>query len=330
MNIIILIIEIIVALYFAYLIYHQAKRYQHYSNLIKELDDINRIKENTIKINNETLETQQDAILNGQELISKTQKEIKDFADEKGRIMTELDHIENIRAQRVESLEDEYRRLALSIMQGHDNYIDRIEQDYLVAENKFNNDIAELNIKKEQAIQELENVKNSLNAGVQAKIREQEKQQQLEFYKIQINKNDLEDITYLCNLRSKLHQPEILNKLIWSTYYQKKVTEMCNRILSTDTVCGIYKITNLITEQCYVGQSVDIATRWKAHCKCGLGIDAPATNKLYNSMQEYGLHNFTFEVIEQCSRDKLNEKERFWIETYSADTLGLNSNKGNK
>lgn len=317
-------------LYFIYIIYRQVQRYQHYSDLNKELDNIVKIKEDTIKTNDETLELQQDVISDGQELISKTQNEIKELADKKGQIISELDRIETIRAQRVESLEDEYRRLAFNAMQGHDNFIDRIEQDYTAAEEKFNNDIAKLDTEKEKALQELENIKNSLNAGIQAKIREQEKQQQLEFYKIQINKNDLEDIMYLCNLRSKLHQPEILNKLIWSTYYQKKVTEMCNRILGTETICGIYKITNLITEQCYVGQSVDIATRWKAHCKCGLGIDAPATNKLYNSMQGYGLHNFTFEVIETCSREKLNEKERLWIETYSADTLGLNSNKGVK
>lgn len=316
--------------YFTYVSYRQIQRYQHYKNLNKELDNIAQTKEDTIKINNETLERQQDAILDGQRLISKTQDEIKNLADQKGQIISELNHIENIRAQRVESLEDEYRRLALNALHGHDNFIDQIEQDYLVAEEKFNNDIARLDTEKEKALQELENIKNSLNAGMQAKIREQEKQQQLEFYKIQINKNDLEDIMYLRDLRSKLHKPEILNKLIWSTYYQKKVTEMCNRILGTDIVCGIYKITNLVTEQCYVGQSVDCATRWKTHCKCGLGIDAPATNKLYNSMQGYGLYNFTFEVIEICPREKLNEKERFWIETYSADTLGLNSNKGVK
>lgn len=73
---------------------------------------------------------------------------------------------------------------------------------------------------------------------------------------------------------------------------------MCNRVLGTsNVVCGIYKITNLATEQMYIGQSVNISERFKSHIKCGLGIDAPATNKLYNNMQRYGVWNFTFEVL---------------------------------
>jgi len=36
----------------------------------------------------------------------------------------------------------------------------------------------------------------------------------------------------------------------------------------------------------------------KQHCKCGLGIDASATNKLYNTMQKDGVWNFTFELLE--------------------------------
>jgi hypothetical protein len=53
------------------------------------------------------------------------------------------------------------------------------------------------------------------------------------------------------------------------------MTTLCNNILGTKTICGIYKITNLNTNMCYIGQAVDMATRWKTHCKCGLGIDTP-------------------------------------------------------
>ena len=49
--------------------------------------------------------------------------------------------------------------------------------------------------------------------------------------------------------------------------------------------------------------------RWKDHAKCGLGIDTPASNKLYKAMLEDGLYNFSFELLEKCSRDELNEKE---------------------
>ena len=115
------------------------------------------------------------------------------------------------------------------------------------------------------------------------------------------------------NLKSSFHKPVVLSKLIWSQYFQKQMTQLCDRILGKRTVCGIYKITDLLTEQCYIGQSLDISKRWKDHCKCGLGIDASSTNKLYNAMQKDGVWNFSFELLEECSKELLNEKESFWI-----------------
>ena len=60
----------------------------------------------------------------------------------------------------------------------------------------------------------------------------------------------------------------------------------------------IYLITNKINKKCYVGQTIKAPEyRWKQHIKCCLGIDASATNKLYNNMQRYGVWNFTFEIL---------------------------------
>ena len=132
------------------------------------------------------------------------------------------------------------------------------------------------------------------------------------------------------NLKASFHKPVVLSKLIWTQYFQKQMTELCDRVLGKKTICGIYKITNLNSEYCYIGQSVDVSKRWKDHCKCGLGIEASVTNKLYNNMQKNGVWNFSFELLEECSRNLLNEKERFWIEMYQSDKFGLNTTKGNK
>ena len=175
----------------------------------------------------------------------------------------------------------------------------------------------------------LNKLKDSLSAGVQAQLREQEKKDSLNFYKMTASDKDLSDIQVLNQIKHSLYQPVILSKLIWTTYFQKSATEMCNRILGTGKKCGIYKITNINSQQCYIGQSVDIASRWKDHIKCGLGIDASATNKLYNAMQKDGVWNFTFELLEECPRELLNEKERFWINLYQSDKFGYNSTKGN-
>ena len=62
--------------------------------------------------------------------------------------------------------------------------------------------------------------------------------------------------------------------------------------------------------------------------KCGLGIDAP-NNKFYNAMKEQGIENFTFEILEDCAKEDLNEKEKFYIDLYQSCDYGFNSTKGN-
>ena len=181
---------------------------------------------------------------------------------------------------------------------------------------------------KEQIQTEIDKLKASLSAGVEARLREQKKKDKIDFYKLSISDADLADIKILQNLKSSFHKPVVLSKLIWTQYFQKQMTELCDRVLGKQTVCGIYKITNLLTEQCYIGQSLNISDRWKQHCKCGLGIEASATNVLYNSMQRDKIWNFSFELLEECPKESLNEKERFWINMYQSNIYGLNTLKG--
>jgi hypothetical protein len=150
-----------------------------------------------------------------------------------------------------------------------------------------------------------------------------------EFYKLKVTERDLRDIKIINEFKMQLTNPVILSKLVWSQYFLKEASALCRRVLGDGKKCGIYKITNVDTEQCYIGQSVDIATRWKDHIKCGLGIEAPATNILYNNMQKDGVWNFTFELLEECPKDQLNAKEKQWIDFYNSAELGFNKTKGN-
>ena len=193
------------------------------------------------------------------------------------------------------------------------------------------NKIRESAQKEKQQIQnDLNKLKASLSAGVEARLREQEKKEKINFYKLSISDADLSDVKMLENLKASFHKPIVLSKLIWTQYFQKQMTQLCDRVFGKKIVCGIYKITNLITEQYYIGQSVNIQQRMKQHCKCGLGIEASSTNKLYNSMQKDGVWNFSFELLEECPRELLNQKEAFWIDTYSSNIYGLNTMKGIK
>lgn len=91
--------------------------------------------------------------------------------------------------------------------------------------------------------------------------------------------------------------------------------------------CGIYKITNNVNKKIYVGKSINIKRRWREHRSCYLKPDKDCY--LYRAMRKYGIDNFTFEIIEECSEDdNLNEKERYWIEYYNSFKNGYNETQG--
>lgn len=197
--------------------------------------------------------------------------------------------------------------------------------------NKKNKIITELNInlkEKDNLNNEINKLKNTLAAAIKNDVRERQKKEKINFYKLTISDEDLADVEMLEKLKISFHKPVVLSKLIWTQYFQKQMTDLCNRVLGKKIVCGIYKITNTITGEQYIGQSKNIDDRWKAHCKCGLGIDASATNTLYNSMQKDKVWNFTFEVLQECKPEELNEKEAFWIQSYQSNVYGLNTQKG--
>ena len=75
---------------------------------------------------------------------------------------------------------------------------------------------------------------------------------------------------------------------------------------------GIYKITNQINQKIYVGQSNDIKRRFAQH-KSPYEQNRFAEKPLYKAFQKYGISNFTFEVVEECKIEDLNEKEAYWI-----------------
>jgi hypothetical protein len=60
-----------------------------------------------------------------------------------------------------------------------------------------------------------------------------------------------------------LRDKEPLNKVIWKCYYEKPTTDMIGRVVGSGTHTGIYKITEIATGKCYVGQAANIADRWK-------------------------------------------------------------------
>ena len=58
--------------------------------------------------------------------------------------------------------------------------------------------------------------------------------------------------------------------LIWQNFFREPMNQLCNNIIGVKIKSGIYKITNQLTNMCYIGQAVDLAKRWKDHAKCAL------------------------------------------------------------
>lgn len=200
---------------------------------------------------------------------------------------------------------------------------DSLREAYAIAQEKLLAETSEIQ-------RELDKIKATRTAAIEAQIREKKIKEQQSFYCLKISDADIADIQKLENIKKTLNKPRILSMLIWQTWFQKPLKALAANILGTSTVTGIYKITNIITGECYIGQAADIASRWSEHAKCGLGIDTPAGNKLYKAMQEYGLQSFSWELLEKCDRAELNEKERYYIGLYDSVNYGYNILKGNK
>ena len=317
-----------------------------YYKVINEHNTIQKINEDIIQQNN---------------TIEEKNKELRQISEslkiEKIMVSNQLNDLQNEHKREKERLQDLQNTINTTIdnqnqlaQTAYENYCENLENKKRIKEQEIleseewlnkalekhqeevlnNMEILDSKYKKEKdkIEEDLEQLKATRAAIIQANIKEKEIEENSTFYCLTISEIDKADIKMLENIKPQLNKPRVLSMLIWSTFFQKPMTTLCNNIIGTSTVTGIYKITNQVTKECYIGQSVDISKRWKDHAKCGLGIDTPAGNKLYKAMQTYGIWNFSWEVLEQCSKDLLDEKEKYYIELYDSYNYGYNSNKG--
>ena len=91
-------------------------------------------------------------------------------------------------------------------------------------------------------------------------------------------------------------------------------------------ICGVYKITNTITGDFYVGSSKDVKQRWACH-KCQSTWKNYPNNPMYLDIQRYGVDKFVFEILEEVEPEHLKETEQKFIETLKP-TYNSNNAKG--
>lgn len=98
-------------------------------------------------------------------------------------------------------------------------------------------------------------------------------------------------------------------------------------------ISGVYKITNTITGDFYIGSSKDVKNRWTSHQKPSAWKKQP-NNPMYQDMKKYGVEKFVFEILEEVEIERLKETEQQFIEkmhptynNYNAKGLNIERRK---
>ena len=228
---------------------------------------------------------------------------------------------DELRHQKIKEVEREIAQESQSrreqLENEHQKQKTELLQKQLLAQNELDSILKQ--------IEDFRTVQDTINQEI---LRRRELEEKSDFYRICLPKEAIADITELQIVRQKLKKPEILDKIIYDTYVAKPVLEMIKRVLQNSTCSGIYKITCQKTKEIYIGKSTDIKNRWQQHCKTAFNCGTIASSILHRKMQQYGIENFTFELLETVPKDKLSEREKFYIDFYKTKETGLNERSG--
>ena len=176
-------------------------------------------KANQIKINKNKEQENYEQLLNKQiyQLEQERETLINSQIHKKEEINQDLLEWQEYRKKEIEAYIESQKQLA-------DQTVNTVYESAQKQILDINNDIQNTrNIalqEKEQIQTEIDKLKASLSAGVEARLREQEKKDKINFYKLSISEADLADVKMLQNLKSSFHKPVVLSKLIWTQYLQ--------------------------------------------------------------------------------------------------------------
>lgn len=237
-----------------------------------------------------------------------------------------LEEYKKVCTERKQSIEQNLDEQLLQLGQAFQSEEAAAKEEYLKVIQSYQNDAKEKMNALDKEIQDktslLDTLKHKVDAATEVAKREEEKRTAVDFYRLQLSAIDVEEVKKLREIVSTLRDQDAINKVIWKVYYEKPTTDLIGRVIGSKVKTGIYKITNIQNQMTYVGQSVNIAERWKQHIKRGLGAETPTRNKLYPAMAATGLENFIFELIEECDKSLLDEREKYWQNYFNSLTYG--------
>lgn len=159
-------------------------------------------------------------------------------------------------------------------------------------------------------------------------LMEREAKEKADFYRIVVSDYDIEDLKLISQIEQNFHNKEVLNRAVFDTYIKKPMSEMIKRVLEGRSPSGIYMITNTLTNEIYIGRAVSIDKRWQEHCKSCFNLGTIAHSTLHTRMAKEGIWNFTFQILEEVPKEKLSEREKYWINFYHSKDYGMNERQG--
>lgn len=92
----------------------------------------------------------------------------------------------------------------------------------------------------------------------------------------------------------------------------------------------IYKITNTLNNKIYIGQTVKTVQKRFTQHKNNANKSYFSQIVLYKAFNKYGFENFKCETLEEVPNEKLDEREKYWIEYYDSYFNGYNSTLGGR
>lgn len=238
---------------------------------------------------------------------------------EQGRLAAELQRRKELDEVQFEQEKEKRQRQT-------DLYFARLNEQ---EEHAYKRKKEELSVEIERLQTELNDFKARQDSVNEAILREKELQEKEDFYSIQVSENDQEDIRVLQDMDLKLHNRDVIPKLIWELFIRRPCQEMIKRVTNGRKISGIYKITYKKTGEAYVGKTTDILTRWTNHCKTAIGLEGAARATLHNRLSKDGLWNYTWEILEEVDKDHLSSREAFYIDLYGTKQQ-LNMKDGSK
>lgn len=236
---------------------------------------------------------------------------------------------QSIQNQLQDSQKDLVERLSKR-QQEIENEVHKLEDKYNLTVQDYESKMFDIQCKfeeEEKALtQRVEEKKNEINILIEQFKKDEEARKEADFYRIPISSAAKNDIDKLKGVAAQLSKPATLYKLIWKEYCENGFNAMIGRVLGGDKdKGGIYKITDVRNQMCYIGQTTNFKNRWRTHAKRAVKAEEGTSNRLYQEMWENGLENYTFQVVELCDKEKLTEREKFYIDFFNSKEWGFNS-----